>query len=528
MMSFRKTLFLIAGWLTILFGLCGDGIVLARVEGSRARYVFLFIGDGMGLAQRRAAELYLSIQKDLRHPEQARLVMNTFPAQGTTTPHDLTSVIPDSASAATAIACGRKTHSGVIGMDGEGASCESIAESAKRMQWKVGILSSVSLDHATPAGFYAHVASRKKTHDISLQLVDSGFDYFAGGRLSEPFDTGGRSRPGVLEAARERGYTIAVGREGLHALRSGTGKVIAMSREVDAYAAMPFTIDQGGDKSHVTLAEFLEKGIELLHNPIGFFIMVEGGKIDWACHVHDAAASIHETLALDDAVMKAVAFYHEHPGETLIIVTADHETGGMSIGFAGTQHSSYIENLRHQKMSYQEFERRIREYLKTRPAGEARLEDTLPLIREAFGLHVLSGGTKGLLENSLSAGGLPGDAGDDLRRAARDADPQRDFSMALSDLEMTLLREAWTQSLLSRDERPLDGRPLLLYGGVDPLAVTLTTILSNKSGIGWTTFAHTGIPVPTSAMGVGADLFNGYYDQTEIYTKVMQITGLRR
>jgi alkaline phosphatase len=528
MMSFRKTLFLIAGWLTILFGLCGEGIVLARVEGARAKYVFLFIGDGMGLAQRRSAELYLSSQKGLRNPEEARLVMNMFPAQGLTTPQDLTGVIPDSASAVTAISCGQKTHSGVIGMDGERKTrCETIAESAKKMGWKVGILSSVSLDHATPAGFYAHVPSRRKTHDISLQLTDSGFDYFAGGQLSELVSSRDQSRPKVLETAREKGYTIAVGGEALHALRPGAGKVIAMSREVDSHAAMPFTIDQGGDKSHVTLAEYLERGIELLSNPTGFFIMVEGGKIDWACHAHDAAASIHETLALDETVARAVEFYDDHPGETLIVVTADHETGGMAIGFAGTQYFSCIENLRNQKMSYLEFERRLGEYLKARTAGETRLEDILPLIREAFGLHVMPAETRAILEKSISAGSGK-DAGDDARRAARDAEHQLKFSTALTDLEMTLLREAWTRSLLSREERPRDDHSFRLYGDCEPLSVTLTTILSNKSGIGWTTFAHTGIPVPTWALGVGADLFNGYYDQTEIYSKIMQVTGLKR
>jgi len=153
---------------------------------TNAKYVFVFIGDGMGIAQRNAAELYLADQKGVSRPEEAKLVINTFPAQGMNTTYDLSSVIPDSASTATAIASGSKTKSGVIGMDADAkVPYETIAEKAKKKGWKVGIVSSVSLDHATPAAFYAHVPSRKQMYDISMQLANSGFDYFAGGQLME-------------------------------------------------------------------------------------------------------------------------------------------------------------------------------------------------------------------------------------------------------------------------------------------------------------------------------------------------------
>ncbi len=115
---------------------------------TNAKYVFVFIGDGMGVAQRNAAELYLADQKGISRPEEAKLLMNTFPAQGMNTTYDLSSIIPDSASTATAIATGSKTKSGVIGMDADAKiSYETIAEKAKKKGWKVGIVSSVSLDH---------------------------------------------------------------------------------------------------------------------------------------------------------------------------------------------------------------------------------------------------------------------------------------------------------------------------------------------------------------------------------------------
>jgi alkaline phosphatase len=519
-------------WLVVIVALClicaaaGSGLAGSPPDGTAAKYVFLFIGDGMGVVQRHAAELYLSAQKGASHPGSVKLVMNTFPAQGMTTIHDLTSVIPDSASTATAIASGHKTKAGVIGMDADARlSYESIAETAKKANWKVGILTTVSLDHATPAAFYAHVPSRSQMYAISLQLANSGMDYFAGGQLIQPVDPKDPGKVNALEVARKNGYTVAVGRAAFEALKPGIGKVIAMSAVVDRDAAMYFSLDQGSDPNHVSIAEYLAKGIDLLDNPNGFFIMVEGGKIDWACHAHDAAASIHDVLALDEAIAQAVDFFRKHPKDTLIIVTGDHETGGMSIGFAGTHDLSFVDKIQHQKMSYVEFNRKLADYKQVRSAPNARLEDLLPLIREAFGLFVMSADERALLEKAVSAGRAKR-ASREARIAARQAQQKLKYGMALSELELNILRAAFKESMLRENDRARGEYAYLQYGGYEPLTVKLTTILSNKAGIGWTTYSHTGAPVQTSALGAGAELFNGCYDQTEIYAKIMAITGL--
>ncbi len=308
-MSHKKWWVIMAAFFAVVV-ISGNTFAGTEPAGAPAKYVFLFIGDGMAVAQRNAAELYLAKEKGVSRPEEARLVMNTFPAQGMNTTYDLTSVIPDSASTATAISCGHKTRSGVVGEDAEGKIIyESIAEAAKKRGLRVGILSTVSLDHATPAAFYAHVPSRKQMYDISMQLANSGFDYFAGGQLMEPVDKKDPGKPNALDTAKKNGYTVALGRAALEALKPGAGKVIAMNAVVDKDAAMYYKLDQIDHKDQVTLAEYLAKGISLLTNPHGFFIMVEGGKIDWACHANDAAASIYDTLALDDAVAEAVKFY---------------------------------------------------------------------------------------------------------------------------------------------------------------------------------------------------------------------------
>ncbi len=523
-MSIKKFLLTVALILALLITTPNPKWVEAEPLPTRARYIFLFIGDGMGVAQRNSAELYLASIKASDRPERTRLIMNTFPAQGMNTTYDLTSIIPDSASTATAIATGHKTASGVIGMDKDcKVAYEGIAKVAKKKGLKVGILSSVSLDHATPAAFYANVPHRNMMYDIGIQLVDSGFDYFAGGKLLMPLDKKDPNKPNVLELARQKGYTIAIGRAGFEKLKKGAGKVLAMNELVDNDEAMYYALDQGLNmqKAHVSLAEYVAKGIDLLYNPKGFFMMVEGGKIDWACHANDAAASIHDVIALDEAVAEAVKFYKKHPSETLIIVTADHETGGMTIGFAGTQYSTFFDKIRFQKMSYIEFNKRLDRYKRTRSPDNARFEDILPLIKEAFGLYMMPQEERARLSRLVAEGNAK-DATDDAKRAGKDALYELKYSMALSDLEVKVLREAFEKSMAGLKERAKDDYTYLLYGGYEPLTVKLTTILNNKAGIGWTSYSHTGVPVPTSALGVGAEMFNGYYDQTDIYYKMMK------
>jgi alkaline phosphatase len=511
-----------------LWSMIGAGVCEAAAESkaSGAKYVFLFIGDGLGVAQRNAAELYLANQKGAKRPEDAKLVMNTFPAHGMNTTYDLSSVIPDSASTATAISTGYKTKSGVIGMDGDGkVSYKNIAELAKEKGKKVGVLSSVSLDHATPAAFYAHVPSRKQMYDISMQMAASGFDYFAGGQLAEPVDKKDASKPSAIETAKSKGYTVTVGREEFEKIPAKAGKIIAMNAKVDNDKAMFYSLDQNNSKDHLTIAEFVTKGITVLDNPNGFLMVVEGGKIDWACHANDAAAAIHDTLALDAAVGEAVKFYEKHPKDTLIVVTGDHETGGMTIGFAGTQYSSFVDKIQHQKMSYIEFDKKLAEFKQGRTPADARFEDFMPTIQEAFGLYIMADGEKATLEAAVAAGKVK-DAADDSKKAGKEAEKKLKYSLALTSLEEKALREAFAESMLGVKERSQNDHTYLLYGGYEPLSVKLTTILNNKSGIGWTSYSHTGVPVQTSAIGVGAEMFNGYYDQTDIHKKLMKLSGL--
>jgi alkaline phosphatase len=458
-----------------------DGLSATR-PGQPAKYVFLFIGDGMATPQINAAEAFANARVSddvaVRHLQFAK-----FPVVGLTTTYDAGSLITDSASAGTAIATGNKTLSGVINMDtSKNNSFKTIAEYAKEKGMKVGVVSSVSLDHATPACFYAKVPSRGNMYDIGIQLTKSGFDYFGGGGFAQPRGKG-NDQPDIVSLAKASGYTYVNSAEAFNNLKAGSGNVLAVNERLQDSGAMPYDLDR--KPNELSLADYTAKGIELLSDdPDGFFLMVESGKIDWAGHANDAAAAIHDTLMFDEAISKAVEFANEHPQETLIIVTGDHETGGMTIGFAGTKYATFFNEIGKQSMSFTAFDQEVLGPYKAtvKASGKpAYLSDLLPAIKQAFGLDY----------NSLSA------------------------------VQKDQLGLAFSRSMGNKTISPRVEDHYLLYGGYEPLTVKITQIINQQAGIGWTSYSHTGVPVATFARGVGQELFGGYYDNTDIFHKMM-------
>lgn len=465
-----------------------EGFQNSSYMGPPAKYIFYFIGDGMGQPQRTAAEEYYTAKHGMK-PGSQLMKMSNFPAQGVTTTHANNRFITGSAAAATALACGLKTNIDYIGVDPELKPLKTIAEMAKERGMKIGIVSSVSIDHATPACFYAHQPNRSLYHEIDHDLANSGFDYFAGGGFKD--STGKKSKKPLgdaITAAKKNGYTIVTDRKDFITLKPSAGKVIAYNKNLPDGKALPYHIDNTLDD--ISLADFTRKGIELLDNPKGFFIMVEGGKIDWACHANDAVSAIIDTLAFDEAIDEALAFYAKYPNETIIVVTGDHECGGLTLGFAGTKYETSFDVLKDQSVSFQKFtDEFMAEYKKTH-AKNADFNDILPNIKQYFGLTIES-------DNPLS----------------------------LTDYEVAELKKAFEQSMSGVEVKsPVD---YLLYGGYDPLTVKITHIINRKAGLAWTSYSHTGVPVITSAKGVGSEAFNGYYDNTDVARKLMSIMGLK-
>ena len=438
------------------------------------RYVFLFIGDGMSTPQRMVAEEFA------RKTGRGDLAMNHLPYQANTRTRSANSRITDSAAAATAMACSVKTDNGKLGVDPATNRLESVAEIAKRKGMKVGIVTTVTIVHATPAGFYAHVPSRGMSYRIALDLVSSGFDYFAGGGVYDKFDD--RNDPfyrgNAFDLARKAGYAVAIDdRAAWAALKPG-----AKSWSVFGANGMQFAIDADG--SQPTLAALVEKGIEMLDGPGGFFMMCEGGKVDYAGHANDAATNLREVLALDEAVKVALAFLDRHPSETLVVTTGDHETGGLSMGFAGIGGRFRVELLDRQKTSAEAFSTQFKKLVRDRNENIV-FEEMMPCLREKFGFV------------------FPEDEGDPK-------DPMR-----LSKQDVAALRNAFDKDVANvrarlSDTTAHDKSRRYVFGQA------AKNVLNAHAGVGWSSGSHTALPTFTTAKGVGADILVGMEENTDL------------
>ena len=464
------------------------------------KYVFVFVGDGMSYPQIQSAAYYagkdaagiVDVVKNSENagnsPAMKNLSFYDFPVAGSASTYDATSFAPDSASTATSIFTGYKTHSSSINVDiTKKIKYRTIAEQLRdQKKWKIGVVSTVNLNHATPAATYAHQASRKSNYAIGQELVESNFDYFAGGALMEPQDKK-NDKTSIYELAKSAGYKVCFTQNDANSLQNGDKAIVVAETLADGDA---MSYDNDRKNNEWALRDYVRKGIEVLDNKKGFFMMVEGGKVDWACHANDARSSIADTLALSAAVEEAIEFYNKHPKETLIIVTADHETGGLTIGYAGTDYNLFFRTLDNQKISYAKFDS---DYVSNYKKNGTSLEEVMTDVEQLFGLK------------------LPGSEGSN-----------KNGGLVLTDYEYSRIKTAYEKTIKndnSRTQMEYD-----LYGTYEPLTITITHILNAKSGLGWTSNSHTGLPVPVFALGAGQDEFKGFYDNTEIYNKMAKLT----
>ena len=482
------------------------------------KYIFLFIGDGMSYPQIQSTNYYLSALENgtsmggdgaiLQHEDALSFV--DFPVAGSAQTYDSTSFCPDSASTATSISTGHKTYSGTINMDETGTTAyETIAEKLKdQLGYKIGVISSVNLNHATPAAFYCHQVSRNDYYDIGLEMIESGFDYFAGGALLQP--TGAEEdQADLYELAADAGYTVVKTQAEAEALTDDAGPAVVISEQLADGDSIPYELDR--EEGTWALSDYVAQGIELLNNDTGFFMMVEGGKIDWACHANDAGSTLGDTKALSDAVEEAIAFYNEHPDETLILVTGDHETGGLTIGYAGTNYDTFLQNLANQKISYAKYDT---DYVAKYKEEGTPFEQVLVDVQELFGL------------TTEAAAGQAAEDGVVTDNADSHPSGVTSGSLVMTEYELGLLQDAYNMTMTKTDDTELTQEEYILYGSYEPLSVTITHILNNKSGIDFSSYSHTGLPVAVFAMGAGQELFEGYYDNTDIYFNLAELTGV--
>ena len=437
-----------------------------------SKYVFLFIGDGMGEAQVALTEAYLKSLQDSIGFE--KLSMSEFPIMGLAKTYAANRLITGSAASGTALATGYKTSINTISMDSTRRdSLLSIAYFAKKANKKVGVLSSVGINHATPAVFYAHQALRNQYYEIAMQLPHYQFDVFGGGGIIEPKGKDNQKK-NIETIIQNKGYRITHSLQDFQKITASQNKILMIAPDVLEGGEMPYAIDQ--KKGALQLKDFTAKAIKLLDNPNGFFVMIEGGKIDWAAHNNDAATLIGELIAFDNAIKEALSFYKKHPKETTIIITADHETGGLAMGWEDMHYESNLSILKNQKGT-------METYINLLEAKKDSLSfnEMLNFSQDFFGINV------NLLNKNDSA----------ILKA--------DYLEFIKDLDQ------------SKNT----------YAKHNALASDYLKILSHQAGVAWTTHSHTATPVPVRAIGNKSTLFSGFYENTEIPKKIAIIMGIK-
>ena len=322
-------------YILIVTALCA--MILAagscKQDNGQAKYIFLMIGDGMGETHVAAAESYLSYEKGRFGGEQ--LTFTQFPVLGSCTTYSANSEVTCSSASGTAIASGYKTNNDLIGLNPEGEPLKSIAYILKEQGYKVGIMSSVPVNHATPASFYAHNGNRNDYYNISMEIPESGFDFFGGSGFIHYYGKKGE-KDGIDRFLQDNGYTVCYGEREFEEKSDDCDKVIFIQNSGKGKEARLYNADGKKEDGDIDLGEMLDLAIDYLGDKQPFFIMCEGGEIDWCAHENKTMPMIKAVMNFDDAVAEAYKFYLKHPDETLIVVTADHETGGITLG--GAQH----------------------------------------------------------------------------------------------------------------------------------------------------------------------------------------------
>ena len=467
----RKTL--------LLLGFCMLSILWTFAQ--EAKYVFYFIGDGMGVNQVQGTEYYLGELEG--KTGISPLQFTQFPYSTVATTFSATNRVTDSAAAGTALATGHKTQNGAIGVLKDlQTPVNSVAVWAKNSGKRVGVATSVSVDHATPAAFYAHVAGRGSYYNIGKDLYKAGFDFYAGSDFLQPTNKDNANDENLYDMAGKNGYVIARGYKDYLKKSKKADKMILFQSEVASKqdrSAIPYAIDR--TKSDLTLQDITRSAVNFLTKDAskGFFLMVEGGKIDWACHSNDAATVFQEVIDFDNAIKVAYEFYAQHPDETLIVITADHETGGIVLGTG--PYELNLQVLKNQKVSESGFTKIVNQ-LREKSNNQVSWEDIKQALKENFGFW---------------------------------------DSVKLSDKQEARLKAVYESSLKNQQMKLEKSE----YAQDEPIAAEAKRIIDEIALVGWTSGGHSAGYVPVFAIGAGAELFQGRIDNTEIPLRIAKAAG---
>jgi alkaline phosphatase len=374
------------------------------------------------------------------------------------------------------LATGHKTYNGAIGVSADTIPVQSIAVDAKRRGYKVGITSSCSLDDATPSVFYSHQKSREYGYEIASDLLSSEFDFFAGSpfsNLTKRMD--GSDAPNLLPLMKGKGYNIVYGYKEYLAKAKDSEKVILLSNETEP---VPVRIDR--KEGDISLKQITQSAIQTLskNNKNGFFLMVEAGDIDRGGHANDAGTCFREVIDLNEAVNVAMEFYNKHSDETLIVVTADHETGGIVIGDGYTN----LQVLQYQKASKKTLSMMLAELRNNNK--QVTWEQVKQLLSDNLGFW---------------------------------------SKIKLKERQEKHIHDAYVRTFIDGDQ----SKDITLYQKDEKVSSAAIKVLNEIAAVGWTTGSHSAGYVPVFAIGQGAEEFVGKYDNTQIPAKIRKIAKFK-
>ena len=432
------------------------------------KYVFYFIGDGMGPSHVLGTEYYLGeLEGVIGRPN--KLCFTQFPKSAFVSTFSKSNGVTDSAASGTALATGSKTKNGYLGVEMDTTVVYSVAHAAKQAGYAVGISSTVGINHATPGAFYAHQPGRSRYYEIGQDMLAADYDFYAGGDL---IVNKSEQRDEIYEKAKAQGYTIARGFDDYKANGKNAKKLMLYQKEVAT--DLPYAIDR--EEGDLTLAQITEAGIEFLSKKSkkGFFFMVEGGKIDYASHSDDGATVLNEVIDFNNAIKVAYEFYKKYPNETLIVVTADHETGGLVLGYSGA-YALNLKALKGQKVSADRMASILRRASRARM--ELRWERVQELLKENFGLW-------GEIEMT--------------KEETHELRVYFEQAYATTDIAK---RESKLSSMAHRAKQMVNQKALLSWAGPN----------------------HSASFVPLFAIGAGSENFHGVIDNTDIPKTIKKI-----
>lgn len=456
-------------------------VMISVVANGQAKYVFYFIGDGMGVNQVNGTEMYYAEIQNGRIGIEP-LTFAQFPVATVATTFSATNSVTDSAAGGTALATGSKTYNSAISVDQNKNAIATIAERAKRSGKKVGVTTSVSVDHATPACFYAHQPDRNMYYEIAQDLPKANFDFYAGSGFLKPTTTFDKKEaPSIFPMFAEAGYTVARGYNDYKAKAAKAEKMILIQEEGASVDCLPYAIDR--KEGDLTLAQITESAIDFLTkgNNKGFFLMVEGGKIDWACHGNDAATAFKEVKDMDEAIKIAYEFYKKHPKETLIVITADHETGGIALGTG--RYELNLKALQYQKHSADGLSARISELRKAK-GNKVTWEEMKTFLSEEMGFW---------------------------------------SKLPISWEQERKLHDEFDKSFVKNKVVFAES----MYSKSEPMAACAKEVMNAIAMVGWTSGGHSGGYVPVFAIGAGSQLFGEKIDNIEIPKRIAKAAGYK-